>query len=316
MIKNQNKFSKLKCFDISKARTTNNNIVPGISSTTYGKKWFVLSQGKVLFKTFDGEQFRYVKKYRIINELMCYELAKMMGVKCARYEPAIKKENDIIKTGAISFKVNTSNQVLKTLYDDNEDVTAETFSEIVELMKQRSKNDKILLDPDFEFDLFKMVVFDILTLQQDRHLTNIHIIDDKKQNKRMLSPLIDNEMAFGVITLNQKAEERKTDINFSDIVESMNSSVFLIKYVKFTKNHNFTQTIKDAVIFARRKEKYMNFLKNAIKNFDVKLAIQQVEEKNIKISDEYKRYVYFCKRHIKDLFINNIKHYEDMEQEI
>ena len=316
MIKNQNKFSKLKCFDISKARTTNNNIVPGISSTTYGKKWFVLSQGKVLFKTFDGEQFRYVKKYRIINELVCYELAKMMGVKCARYEPAIKKENDIIKTGVVSFKVNTGNQVLKTLYDDNEDVTAETFSEIVELMKQRSKNDKILLDPDFEFDLFKMVVFDILTLQQDRHLTNIHIIDDKKQNKRMLSPLIDNEMAFGVITLNQKAEERKTDINFSDIVESMNSSVFLIKYVKFTKNHNFTQTIKDAVIFARRKEKYMNFLKNAIKNFDVKLAIQQVEEKNIKISDEYKRYVYFCKRHIKDLFINNIKHYEDMEQEI
>ncbi len=316
MIKNQNKFSKLKCFDISKARTTNNNIVPGISSTTYGKKWFVLSQGKVLFKTFDGEQFRYVKKYRIINELVCYELAKMMGVKCARYEPAIKKENDIIKTGVVSFKVNTSNQVLKTLYDDNEEEAAETFSEIVELMKQRSKNDKILLDPDFEFDLFKMVVFDILTLQQDRHLTNIHIIDDKKQNKRMLSPLIDNEMAFGVITLNQKAEERKTDINFSDIVESMNSSVLLIKYVKFTKNHNFTQTIKDAVIFARRKEKYMNFLKNAIKNFDVKLAIQQVEEKNIKISDKYKRYVYFCKRHIKDLFINNIKHYEDMEQEI
>ena len=125
--------------------------------------------------------------------------------------------------------------------------------------------------------------------------------------KTIITVILLSAMALGLPAQNFTIKGHFTDVA---------NDTLLIKYVKFTKNHNFTQTIKDAVIFARRKEKYMNFLKNAIKNFDVKLAIQQVEEKNIKISDEYKRYIYFCKRHIKDLFINNIKHYEDMEQEI
>ncbi len=314
MLKNVNKYDKLKLIDLKNCKTINNNGKDlGISTTTYGSKWFLLPKGKAIFKTFDDDIFPYSKNIRMINELVCYELAKMIGIPCAEYDPAFKEDNGKVNIGVVSYKVNSFGQSLNTVYDVGQYIKNNTLKDIYQEIAQDSSEKGIVLDKNFKFDLFKVMVFDTLTLQQDRHLSNIHILDYKKQNFRMLSPLIDNEMAFAAISLNYFIEN-DIPISVFNIMDDMNRFNSSIKFIKYREYHNFDDTIKDIINYAKTNVHRKNFLKNAIKNLDIKTAIKNVEEKGIEINQNYKKYMIACTEYVKQIYQYNFKHSKEEEE--
>ena len=73
----------------------------GVSSSRHGDTWYMLNKGRAIFKTYKSDLtegfFDSVQKLRMVNELICYELSKQVGVLCAEYELAnYKGEQGIV----------------------------------------------------------------------------------------------------------------------------------------------------------------------------------------------------------------------------
>ncbi len=315
MLKNRKKYEKLKPIDLEKFKTINKKNVTGISTQTFGSKWFLLPKGKAIFKTFDDYLFPAIKEYRYINELLCYELAKMINVPCATYEPAYDNKNGKVIKGLVSYKVNSTHQKLTTAYDVSNYIQSSTLGEILDEIEEKTEDDGYVLDPEFEFDLFKLTVFDYLSMQQDRHLLNIHIIDDKKNNFRYLSPIIDNEMAFGVISID-KFISCDLKVTIHKIVDDMNEMFREIRSLSVCSYHNYEENINDLVKLAKTHKKYYEFLINAVKNFDVKEAIQILQKKGIKVPNNYKNYLIALNKYIRKEFAECIKKNRDLNNQI
>ena len=306
MLKNVGKYNRLKPIDLDKFKTSNKNMSnTGISTESYGNVWFLLPKGRAIFKTFDDNIYPVIRKIRYINELVCCELAKMINLPCAEYEPAIKKRDGDIKKGLVSYKVNKPGQKLETLYDVSEYICSLNFNEIYLGINEQTEEEGMILDKNFKFDLFKMITFDLLTMQQDRHFCNIHVIDDKKNNFRSFAPLIDNEMAFGALTIN---EYLKNDMPLviPNIIEDMDYTPS-VKYVKMNEAHKYCQNIRDLVVYAKGRTKYFEFLQNTIKNFDIKKAIKNVEEEGTTIPEQYQKYMIRLTDEIKRVVVNKIR---------
>ena len=315
MLKNRKKYEKLKPIDLENFKTINKKKLTGISTETYGSKWFLLPKGKAIFKTFDDDYFPAIKKFRYINEILCCELAKMINVPCATYEPAYDNKNGKVIKGLVSYKVNSTHQKLMTAYDVSNYIQSSTLGEIIDEIEEKTEDDGYVLDNDFEFDLFKLTVFDYLSMQQDRHLSNIHIIDDKKNNFRYLSPIIDNEMAFGVISID-KLMSCNFKVTVHSIVDDMNLMARSINSLCINNNHNYEDNINDLVKLAKTHKRYYEFLVNAVKNFDVKRAIQILQDKGIEIPNNYKNYLISLNKYIRKDFVRCIKQNKNLNNEI
>ncbi len=306
MLKNVGKYNKLKPIDLDKFKTSNKSMSnTGISTESYGNVWFLLPKGRAIFKTYDDEIYPKIKKIRYLNELVCCELAKILNISCAEYEPAVKEKDGKTKNGLISYKVNKRWQKLVTAYDVSEYIGSLSFNEIYEEIYEKTEEDGMILDKNFKFDLYKLVFFDLMTMQQDRHFCNIHIIDDKKNNFRSLAPLIDNEMAFGVLTINDYKKNGKP-LDVQDIIKDMDCTPS-VKYIKMNDFYTYTHSLRELVDYAKGKTKYFEFLQNAIKNFNIKYAIEKVEDKGIVIPEQYKKYMIRLTDEIKRVVVNKFR---------
>ena len=86
----------------------------GISTNTYRNYWFVdKSKKREIFKTYDKQDaFEFIDRNRIVNEVLCYEIGKQIGVSVADYKPAHINE----KVGTISYDVAGKNEELVSAY--------------------------------------------------------------------------------------------------------------------------------------------------------------------------------------------------------
>ena len=301
MLKNIEKYIKLKCVNLKNVETIDSNIERGVSSEEFGNVWFLLPKGNAIFKTYANRFLNNVKDERFVNELLCCELAKMVGVDCAEHEVATKNG----RVGILSYNILRKDETLRTLaqvylYNDL------TLSDIYQGVKEDCEKRAITLDKDFAFDLYKMMVFDILTLQQDRHASNIHIVHNEKFNFRKLSPLIDNEFAFCTKSLGFTKAKYEDFQNF--LFTSMNDGykTRMYNYLKIKRNESYEENLSRLVDYARIDKRRYDFLKNAIKNFDVDKAFDIIENKYSVFLPNYKKYVKNVSNIIKNELVKRI----------
>ena len=265
----------------------------GISSGSYGKKWFMLPKGRAIFKTYDSyKDFDVIRKQRIINERLCYILAKQVGLPCAEYEPA----NIDGINGLVSYDVTSENEKIMTLAEwQFENYWITSISDTINAIHRAQDMGYKIDEKKFVFDMLKMVVFDTLTMQSDRHNDNIHVIYNKKTNTIKISPLIDNEMAFCAKTLFLSYDGKITDETLFFDTYSERALYFTIYDERSAGINKFQNNVKEIAKLAAKNEKFKNLVESYINNMDIKTAIKQVEEDGYIIHSKYKQYI--CKVH-------------------
>lgn len=313
MLKNREKFTNIKLatgIDLkSFTFKINKNSIGGISLNRYKNVTFLLKKGTAFFKTYTSDMYYELKNNRIINECICYELAKQMGLNCAEYEPA--HNNDDV--GLVSYKINgdkeeiiSAFQLLKKDYVTLKDVNY--YFENNPKYKNFDKEQIIL-------DLYKIMVFDLITLQCDRHSDNVHFVYNKKDKTLKVSPVMDNEMAFAISFIDTLVECGKvaTDVSWDDIEGSLKYFPRIKVDINLEEGINFNNEIKDMVFFAKINKKLKDILISALKNINVENAIENVNKKGFEIDDCYKNYMikivnltkYLIKEEIKKQFDKN-----------
>ncbi len=285
LIKNKKKYKNIKLAKginlqdfITKIRTGET----GISSVPFGKVWFITPKGEALFKTYDGN----MSKIRVLNELLYCNLAKRHGVKVAEYEAAHNEK----QVGLVSYNFVTKNKQLvsiqemygKIVYD----ITYQGLIDHFNLIKSNTDIDKLA------FDLFKLMVLDSLTFQEDRH-NNLNFLYDRQNKTYELAPVVDNELAFGGSTMCIALEQKEllgTSGFLFDHGQNMhffcNDECILVDYQKIYK-----KDVEQIVLLAQTKPTYMEYLKQTLKHFDIKNSIREIEHLGYYITPSYKEYL-------------------------
>ena len=146
-------------------------------------KRIALSQNKEL------AIFKYERKdyevSEIASEKMSYEIAKVLNYNCAKIELARDEKNTvgILNYLFINPKIEEHIDILS--YLNNKETKRASFYTISNIKKTLNKIDKELF-PAF----LKIMIFDCLVGEQDRHEENWGII--KRKNIYKISPLYDN----------------------------------------------------------------------------------------------------------------------------
>jgi len=294
ILKNYPKFKVLKMADginLENAKFTKRKKdinAPSTSLKKYGNYWFKLKKGNALFKTYDSDYNSELRELRIINELICQNLAKQIGVSYAEYEPAhIGKDN-----GLVTYNVLKDGQKLVPLakflrYDLSLKNNLVDISSAVTHYRDLGYN----INSDVLYNLYTYIVFDALTLQTDRNNYNIYFILDKNTNTYTVSPLFDSEYAFNGEYLELSYTNK---INTYDLLlkqYSYESKYLNIDYEMPGKTNTYYKNVINICNLAKSDKKFNNFLTNALKKFNTLLAINYVEEIGYEISQEYKDYL-------------------------
>lgn len=300
ILKNVEKFSKTKLargVDVEKlsftSRTKKEIKNLGVSTKEYGKVWFVMPDGtKALFKTYTNFSNVRSKKLRIINEMLCYYLAKQVDMPCAKYQPA-HIENQV---GLVSYNFLKDGEYTKSLFEllkidsDLSGNLADTLSALgqYEEMGYTFNKREILKG------LFMYTIFDTITLQSDRHEGNIHFIFNDKSAEIKLAPAFDNEYAFSidlVYDMYKKDKSTNADIDGLRDTYSLSAKYFTIMDELRINKQAFKNNVKNICAIAKADKEFGRILDNILNNINPNEAFLALEKQNFVIPDEYKEYV-------------------------
>ncbi len=262
-------------------RSKNNylNFSIGASTALYGDKWFIIDGEKAIFKDFAGGGTGHKDK-RIINEILCSQLAKNLNINSARYQ---KAEIHSLK-GLVSYNFLKEGDELIPLSKLSRDT--ENFNEIVKNVLDYAKSNNLNCDKNlFTLDLFKMTLLDYLTLQTDRHSWNICFIKDKNSNLS-LSPVFDNEYAFALLY--------NYFMDFSDTLITPGSYNFGQRVSPCEKSACFgpMKEAEELLKLCEDNKEFLSFYKSIL-NFDFDKFFETIISP-YKFDDEV--YVGYCKR--------------------
>ncbi|MBP3887708.1 MAG: hypothetical protein J6F30_08690 [Cellulosilyticum sp.] len=136
------------------------------------------SGNNVKYYTRKGDKFGIAKKRLspVItdteSEVVCYRLSKLLEVNCCPVE-------QIDSNWTFSeYLYNFNKEVFKHVRQDMVNYTGDLFDDLLKTY------------PDLRDDIYKMILFDFITRQDDRHRSNIAILYTNE--KRTLYPLYDN----------------------------------------------------------------------------------------------------------------------------
>lgn len=274
----------------------------GTSIERFGDKWFVLPKGKALFKTFDGNYKPELKEIRIINELICQELASQMGILHATYEPASYDQHK----GLVTYNFLQINDKLLTLADflsvDNE--YENNLLDIKSALKTYEQLGYILETDEIIFGLFKILVFDALTLQTDRNNFNINFIVNQETHTLLLAPMFDNEFAFNSDFMLDYAPATTIDDvikHYSKVAKYIN-----VQSERLGHEETYIKNIISLCNMAKCNDRMKTFLLSALKKLNVTNAIKKVEQMGIYINEDYKKYLKSITSHTKLLMATHL----------
>lgn len=198
------------------------------------KEWLRLEDGsEVLFKYSEIEQDGTPAKYAHAEKLAS-TLGEYLGVNCHRTELAKRNGRD----GCICYNFlqpdeefmdghtimeNTLNH-LKNLdtFKKKNDIRIEQVEDKIPLIFKslaltlKSMNIDKENSDDIKTDFLKMIVFDCLIGNNDRHSENWGIIINNQSNKARFVPLFDNECSFGFNYSNKSVDKALQDTNSFD----------------------------------------------------------------------------------------------------
>ena len=315
ILKNVNKFNNSKFslgLNLENAKTlkreTNKN-VKNASIKKYGQVWFKLAKGNALFKTYDGKYKPELKNVRIINELVCMELCKQIGIPHADYELAHLGKD----TGLITYNFLKSNQNLIPLAEfliPNMDL-GNSLIDIMEACDFYKSLGYTINKEKIFLDVFQIMVFDALTLQSDRNNYNLNFIKNNKNHSFSVSKLFDNEFSFGVELIFDMAKEatNKKELKIQNILSeyAQSAKILNVQNEMYGDSRRYRNNLVNLCNLAKSNKKAGNILKNALKNLNINNAIKSVEALGVEITPEYKNYLSKTIHLTKSLFVNELK---------
>ena len=307
VIKNIDKYKDIKLatgLDLmsyaTKKRYITKNVGVGISTGTYGERWFKLPKGNAIFKTFDGPYGENIKAIRMANELICQELCKQVGISCAEYEPA-KFGDDV---GIVSYNMIEKNEKQESLHQFMKRVylysepNLEDFSEVLDRYMDRGY---WLNKQQMMVDLYKLIVFDYITLQTDRNASNVNVIFRKDAKKCYMAPVFDNEFAFGgevLMTLNPNYE---FSIPEYICYYREQAKMVTVGSDNPSSNHRLRYHLAFITMYAKKYPVFMKVLNNMLQKINPQQAFENLEKQGHQISKEYKEFVCELVEHTKQM---------------
>ena len=284
----------------------------GLSTEKFGKQWFVTPKGKALFKTYDLEHDLNDGYLRLENELISNRIAKQLGLSVAEYEPAQYQ----IFEGLASYdyqkdgdRVVDAHKLLKMANSKTENLVE--FLEAVKIINQQGVY-KIDVEK-MESDLFKMIVFDSLTFQEDRGLQNILFLLNESNKTIRMAPITDNEFAFGGFQGNVVFNEKGIDREYF-LSNHSHNILFTIKPMQYNGTKSkYIKSVMDIVEYASKRPKLKEFLKTALTTINYKQAIQSINETGNIVPNDYELVLLEYEKLAKDIYKKAIQKFKSQE---
>ena len=321
ILKNSDKYGILKMasgVDLEVYMNMPENTMRSVDRFT--NSWIKQDDDYVYFKSKEFYSFVHTQQNRSVNELVVDVIASQMGIATAKYEPAHLYNVH----GIISHDVRKSYEDLLTLDDLFNVSNYDTSMDFVDRAWDNSYITSYNADKkQIMFDLYKMLVLDALTMQEDRHAKNIFFIRNTQDNTIRLSPLIDNEFAFALKTVDDFINNkiyRDEDGYQKDKFLRIHST--FLKFTAYPENSaerykKYGKNVKDLIEIAVNNPKYKEFLINSLKNVNIEKAICAVEKMGYEISQPYRQYMCDVVSLAKQTFADKIKevrHSQDYSQ--
>ena len=263
----------------------------GISTTSFGDKWFITPRGRAIFKTYDSEFGKEIRNIRIVNELVCMELCKQMGIGCAEYQPAHIQGQD----GLLSYDIADGKKLVSfcDFISVSKRIEPNLFGAISAMDKYIEKGYKINKKEMVIF-LYKTILFDTLTLQTDRNQRNFNFLYDAKAKEFKPAKLIDNEFAFcGELLSQWLTNDYGTEFGMHDILYEYNLTGKMLTFDgDYVANAGrVRKNIENLVLYAKKHKSLMSVLNESIRQIDVSGAFEAVENMGFVVNKDYKDYV-------------------------
>ncbi len=304
IIKNIGKYNNIKLAKgiyLDNVKSSHRKGDTGISTKNTGKKWFYLPKGKAIFKAFDSYNASNIKANRVINEFICKELCSQLGIPSPNLDPATYDG----MTGLLTYNVVSDNQKLwnaNMFFDKartdtyNNDLI--NYSSAIDLINKNGKGYYVNKDKMMK-ELYKMCVFDSLTMQTDRHISNIFFLENKLTHELTLAPLLDNEFAFFSIGLSKKVFFENKEYNIDDILHFYGQTYNKLRVVEKYRTSDEDETLKNLATIAKLDGEYKAILNDMLVKIDIHKAIQNVENLGFSIPDDYKEFMTFIVESVK-----------------
>ncbi len=264
--------------------------VKGISTSRFGSRWFITPKGRGIFKNYNID----MDGTRIANELLYDELAKQLGISVAKYKPAHYKKYN----GLLSMDIAKSNEELMDgcgLLDYDEFGGFNVFVDYIKALDIFKEGEGYYVDKsNIKMNLYKMMILDSLTFQEDRHEHNMTFLVNHKDGYLTCAPLIDNEMCFAALTLNSDEANKFKYIDYNTFMKLHGEAIRLHVNTVVSKlpcEQRYKANIKELVRLATKSKRMQNFLFLALHKLNIEEAFQNVEKLGYEISPEYKNYV-------------------------
>ena len=305
VIKNIDKYNDIKLakgLDLmsfsTKKRHINKYVGVGISTEVFGERWFKLPKGEALFKTFEGQYGENIREIRMLNELICQELCKQVGIKCAEYETATFGDTQ----GLVTYNVAQKNEKLESLHQFMKRVhlySETNLEDLSEVLNRYIDRGYWLNKQQMLVDVYKMIVFDFITLQTDRNASNVNVIMRKDAKKCYMAPLFDNEFAFGgevLMTLNTNYT-----FNFNEYICYFREQAKMVTvgYDNSSSNYRLKYHLAFITMYAKKYPTFNRVLNNMLQNINPQQAFENLEKQGHQINKEYKEFVIELVEHTK-----------------
>jgi hypothetical protein len=145
------------------------------------------------------------------NEIFCYEIACILGIRCCRVFKTIYGGRDCILS---IYEYNKDKDIYRSF--------RQTGLQINDILKSLDSGDRAMF--------VRYLIFDYLTKQQDRHLSNLALVNDK------LYPLFDNGDCFGVGFINEYSKMFRDTVKRLSPEEIYNTLPITVNDLKAVKD--------------------------------------------------------------------------------
>lgn len=298
VLKTLSKLKKGRPIDLQRFVAVPRFGISGISTGKFGRFWFVLPKGKALFKIFDDNGFVMPRNLALINELLCSRLAKQIDLPCADYELAVHGGHE----GLVSYNLlNEDEQMMDCMFFEISRVAQEIDDYIsmgVSIDKQN------VLE-----NLFKAVIFQLITLQTDSKVDGFVFAKNEKINSIRFAGIVDNEFAFNIQHFSPPLPNEdafglfgaKRRVRVEDVIKDFDScsdfrNLIGQPYISIFKNQSgdfeYSVRLKEICDCAKTYSRAKEILTQVLSSLDVDKAFDDMKKQDkVEVDKNYKTYV-------------------------
>ncbi len=259
-----------------------------------------------------------IKKIKYIesayNELFCELLAKKLSIKCANYQLKKTKQNELI---LISKNFLKSNETLVEACSFIKNQT-NSLDTLLKTLKASQHCSTYEMDKkQIELDLFKIIVFDYLTSQSDRHDKNYGFIKSQICGKTHLcvAPIYDNEHCFG-LNCNGLQKNKNGDYDIDKIINT--PMCFGIYNGQNNENlHSigieYYENAREIIDYALKKSHLEAFLIQCLKSSIIDECINYIKKIKPKISNKQLDLYKICLTKKIAMLLNTYNHVKSLK---